>query len=79
MDNQLPRGIIWSAVPLPSYILYSSCSWAVVGLWQGSGCWLVWLGWAGDEALAFPKEKGLGRSSSDAALANPKEKGEGKQ
>ena len=51
------------------------CIPVVVGLWQGSGCWLVWLGWAGDEALAFPKEKGWGRSSSDTALANPKEKG----
>ena len=30
-ENQFPRGIIWSAVPLLRFILYSSCGWAVAG------------------------------------------------
>ena len=29
--NQLPRGIVWSAVPLPRFTLFFNCSWAVAG------------------------------------------------
>ncbi len=29
--NRLPRGIIWSVVPLPRLVVYSNYNWAVAG------------------------------------------------